>query len=265
MRTFLRMAVVLLHRRVVDRHAGIIDGLVHDPERVRLRRPLKVVDGGRPIALTGGIDLVDRDDLALFWLGDHFLVVKAPPGGRVAAEGLAGKLRVGAGPRLHVHDAHFKDVAGLRPAHVDRAGANVHAETFARATAQELAVDRASAAAVHTLLVLDPQEDAFGARIALDHAVGIVVGVVRERLDGDVVAGVDLEARLEDLAEVSPMDGLGGCRKVMVGGTAAAGDCHRCDKAVSPPVSAAAPLVAAKAPRRKLRRSASSSCISCWR
>ena len=38
------------------------------------------------------------------------------------------------------------------------------------------------------LLVLGPEEHAFGARVALDHALGVVVGVMGERLDGDVVA-----------------------------------------------------------------------------
>jgi hypothetical protein len=79
-------AVVLLDRAVVDRDARIVDGLVHHSERVGLRRPLKIVDGLRPIALPGGIDLVDGDDLALLGLGDQLLVMEAPPRGGVAAE-----------------------------------------------------------------------------------------------------------------------------------------------------------------------------------
>ena len=61
------------------------------------------------------------------------------------------------------------------------------------AAAQQLAVDRSGAAPVDALLVLGPQEHAFRARIALDHALGVVVGVMGERLDGDEVAGVDLD------------------------------------------------------------------------
>src|SRR6476619_4906847 len=37
-------AVVLLDGAVVDRDPRIVDGLVHHAERIRLRRPLKIVD-----------------------------------------------------------------------------------------------------------------------------------------------------------------------------------------------------------------------------
>ena len=209
--------MVLLHRLVVDRHAGIVDRLVDHAERVGLRRPAEIVDRLGPVALPGSVDLVDRADLARLWLGDELLVVEPPPGRRIAAERLAGIGRVGAWPRLHVDDAHFEDIAGLGAADIDRAGADVHAETLAGAAAEQLAVDRAGAAAVDALLLLGPEKHAFGAGIALDHALGVVIGVMGERLDGDVVAGIDLEPRLEQLAEIAPMHGVGGRREIVIG------------------------------------------------
>ena len=260
--------MVLLDGLVVDRHAGIVDRLVHDAERIGLRRPAEIVDRLGPVALPGGVDLVDGADLARLRLGDQLLVVEAPPGRRVAAERLAGIGRVGARPRLHVDDAHFEDVAGLGAADVDRAGADVHAEALAGAAAEQLAVDRAGAAAVDALLVLGPQEHAFGAGIALDHALGIVIGMMGQRLDGDVVAGIDLELRLEQLAEIAPMHGVGGRRQVVIGRLAAAPRLRRGgrdQRAAARRPAAAAPPPATNALLRKLRRSASRSSSSFWR
>ena len=64
----------------------------------------------------------------------------------------------------------------------------MHAKAFAGAAAQQLAVDWSRAATIDALLVLSPQEHALGTGIALDHALGVIVGVVGERFDGDVVA-----------------------------------------------------------------------------
>ena len=61
---------------------------------------------------------------------------------------------------------------------------------------------------IHALPVLGPKVDALGAGIALDHALGVVVGVVGQRLDRDVVAGVDLDGGLQELAEIAPMHGV---------------------------------------------------------
>src|SRR5258708_3978905 len=115
-------------------------------------------------------------------IGGKFLVVEAPPCRGVAAERLAGIGRIGARPRLHVDDADFENVARLGAADIDRPGADMYAETFAGTSAEQLAVDRAGAAAVDALLLLGPQEHTFGARIALDHALGIAVGVVGKGL-----------------------------------------------------------------------------------
>src|SRR5262249_48060439 len=43
--------------------------------------------------------------------GEQIVIVEAPPGRRVAAERLAGVSGVGAGPRLHVDDTDFENVA----------------------------------------------------------------------------------------------------------------------------------------------------------
>ena len=208
--------MVLLDGAVVDRDTWIVDGLVHHAERIRLRRPLKIVDRLCPVALSGRIDLVDGDDLARLRLGHQLLVVEAPPRRRVAAECLSGMGGVRARARLHVHDPQFDHVAGLGVAHVDRTGADVHAESLAGAAPQQLAVDRTGAAPVHALLVLGPEVDALGAGIALDHALGVVVGVMGQRLDRHVVAGIDLDDGFEQLAEIAPMDGVGGGRHVMM-------------------------------------------------
>ncbi len=209
--------MVLLHGLVVDRHAGIVDRLVDHAERVGLRRPAEIVDRLGPVALSGGVDLVDGADLARLRLGDELLVVESPPRRRVAAERLAGIGRIGARPRLHVHDANFENVAGLGAADQYRAGADVHAEALAGTAAEQLAIDRAGAAAVDALLVPGPEKHAFGAGIALHHALGIVIGVMGQRFDGDVVAGINLEPRLEELAEIAPMHGVGGGRKIVIG------------------------------------------------
>src|SRR3977135_334169 len=60
---------------MIPRHAGIIDGLVNDAERIGLRRPAEIVDRLRPVALPAGVDLVDGDDLARLRLGCEIVVV----------------------------------------------------------------------------------------------------------------------------------------------------------------------------------------------
>src|SRR5690348_9143204 len=154
----LEHAVILFDQAVVDMHAGIVDDLVHDAERVSLRHPAEIVDGLRPVALAAGVDLVDGDDLARLRLGQQIVVVIAPPRGGVAAEALAGILRVGAGPRLHVDDADFDDVAGLGATEVDRAGADMDTESFAGAAAVDRSIHRTGATAIDVLLVLRPIE-----------------------------------------------------------------------------------------------------------
>jgi hypothetical protein len=64
---------------------------VGDAEGIDLRRLAAIVHRLRPILLTAGIDLVNRNDFAWFLArsADHCLVLETPPGGRVAAKGFA--------------------------------------------------------------------------------------------------------------------------------------------------------------------------------
>ena len=193
---------------MIDRHAGIIDDLVDHAERVRLRHPAEIVDRPRPAGRAGSVDLVDRDHLARLRLLEQVLVMKAPPGGGVAAEALAGVLRIGARPRRDVEDAHLEHVAGLGAAHRDRAGADVHAQALPGAAAEQRGVHRTGAAPVDVLPAAVPVVHALRARIALDHARRVVIGVMGERLDGHEVAGFDLDHRRQRFAEVAPVHRL---------------------------------------------------------
>jgi hypothetical protein len=75
---------------------------VDNPKGVGLRRPAEIVDRLRPIALPGGVEFVNRYDLARLRLGEEVVLLVTPPRGGVAAESLPGIGRIGAGPRLHV-------------------------------------------------------------------------------------------------------------------------------------------------------------------
>ena len=208
---------------MIDRNAGVINRLVHHAERIGLRRPLEIVDGAGPIALSAGVDFIDRDDFAWLRLGQEFLVVETPPRRGVAAERLAGVFWVGRRPRLNIYDAYFKNVAWLGAAHIDRAGADMHAQALASAAAKELAVDRAGASAIDAFFLLGPEIDAFGTRVAFDHAFGIVIGMMRQCLDRHVVARIHLDLRLEQLAEITPVHRLCSGREIVVAGLALPG------------------------------------------
>ncbi len=90
------------------------------------------------------------------------------------------------------------------------------AETLAGAAAKEGRLHGAGAAPVHPLAVLVPKEDASGPRVIFDHALGIVVGVMGQYLDGRIIAGIDLDHGLERLAEIPPVDRFVGGGHVMV-------------------------------------------------
>ena len=176
--------------------------------------PAEVVDRARPAGRAGRVDFVDGDDLARLGLLEQVLVMEAPPGRGVAAEALAGVLRIGARPRRDVENPHLEHVAGLGAAHGDRAGQDVHAQALAGAAAEQRGVHRTGAASVDVLLAAVPVVDALRTRIALDHAGSIVVGVMREGLDRDEVARVDLDHRREGFAEVAPVHRLVRCGDV---------------------------------------------------
>jgi hypothetical protein len=93
----------------------------------------------------------------------------------------------------------------------------MHAEAFAGAATQQLAVDRPGAAAVDAFFVLGPKVDALDARVAFDHALGVVAGVMGDRFDCDVVAGIDFKLRLQQFAEIAPVHRVGVRGQIMIG------------------------------------------------
>ena len=190
---------------VIDAHAGIIDGRMHDAVRIGLRRPDVVVDrlGER---LARGVELEDRDDLARLRLLDQIVIVKAPIRRDVGAETAAGMTGAAARPRPHVENAHLQHVAGLGVLDRDRAGQQMHADAFAGA-ADERPFGRAGAAARDRLVLARPVEHALRAGIACDHPLVIVVGVVGQRFDGGAVARAQRQRRRDLLAEIAPVNG----------------------------------------------------------
>src|ERR1700738_4233975 len=67
--------VGLLDSGMVDRHAGVVDGLVQHAGRISLRSPSEIVHRLRPVALAGGVYLVDGDYLARLGFGVQLFVV----------------------------------------------------------------------------------------------------------------------------------------------------------------------------------------------
>ena len=185
-----------LHRGRRDGNAGIVVGGVHDAERVGLRLPaIGIKRAG--VRLVGIVeDLVDRHDLARLRTAEKLVVVIAPPGRDRGAEHAAGMVRIAARARHDVEDAHLQHVAGLGVLHRDRPRADVHAKSFAGAAAEHAGIHRTRAATIDVLPVPCPAEHAFSAGIARDHQLGLVGGVLRQRLDGDGVARGDLDLRL---------------------------------------------------------------------
>lgn len=74
---------------------------------------------------------------------------------------------------------------------------------------------------MHTLPGLVPVIDAFYSRITFDHALVVVVSVMRHRLKSDDVPRCDFDQRREALAEVAPVHGLGRRGDVIVADSAA--------------------------------------------
>src|SRR5260370_7484486 len=87
---------------MVDAHPRVVDCGMQNAERIALRRPTEVVGRARAMAaMVLAVDLVNRHDLARLGLTQELLVMKAPPGARVAAELAAADL--GARPRTPPH------------------------------------------------------------------------------------------------------------------------------------------------------------------
>jgi hypothetical protein len=197
----------LAHQGVVDLHARVVDHRMHHAIGIGLRRPHVVVDRLR-IGLAGGVELEDGDHLARLGLFDQVAVMEAPVRCRVRAEAATGKAMVAARARLHIEDAHLQHIARLGAFHHHRPGQQVHAHALAFALL-EGPRDRPCAAPRNGLVFARPGEDRLGPRVALHHALMVVVGVVGERLDGGAVARLHREGRRHRLAEVAPMNGLG--------------------------------------------------------
>jgi hypothetical protein len=75
--------VVLLDSTVVNRDPRVVDGLVRHAERISLRRPSQVINRLGRVSLSTGVDHIDSDHFARLRLGDQFLLVETPPGGRI--------------------------------------------------------------------------------------------------------------------------------------------------------------------------------------
>jgi len=92
----------------------------------------------------------------------------------------------------------------------------VHPKTFAGAAAVHRRIHRPGAAPVDVLCIARPVKHAFGPGVALDHAFGIVGGMLRQRLDRDGLAGIDLDLRRHRPGKISPMHARGFHREVMM-------------------------------------------------
>ena len=185
--------LALPHGRIVHRHPGVVDRRVNDAVGVRLGGPDVIVDRASE-GFARRVEFEDRDDLAGLRLLDEVVVVE-PPGRRdIGAEAAASMAGMAARTRPHVEDAHFQDIAGLGILDRHRAGQQVDPDPFARAF-KERSLGRPGASALDGLMLPRPGKDAFGPGIARDHAVPIVAGVMRQRLDRGAVAGLHGQGR----------------------------------------------------------------------
>ena len=75
--------------------------------------------------------------------------------------------------------------------------------------AQAAAIARTSATAHDAFLVLGPKIHALRPRVALNHPLGIITGLVGKRFDRDQITGIYLDLRFQHLAEIPPVHGLG--------------------------------------------------------
>jgi hypothetical protein len=123
--------------------------------------------------------------------------------------------RIAAGPGPDVDDFNFDHIAGLRPAHVDGAGADMHPEPFARAAPEHRGVHRSGSAPVDVLAFTRPAEDAFGTGIPRHHPIPVVAGMLGERLDRDGCPRLDPQHRRQRATDIAPVYRVGGRRQVM--------------------------------------------------
>ncbi len=216
--------MLFFNKGMVDRHAGIVDDPVHHAKRTGLRHPAVIIDRARPVAAARRIDLVDRDDLARFRLGQEIVVVEAPPCRRIAAKSPAFELRIATGTGPYVDDPHLEYVARRRAMHGNGAGADMNAEPFAGAASMDRCIHRPGAAPVDILDLLGPEKHALRPRISFDHAGIIVVCMVGQRFDGDEISRLDREDGFQRLAEIAPMHRRrGGRDDIVIGAPGPAG------------------------------------------
>ena len=112
---------------------------------------------------------------------------------------------VAARPRPNIQDPHFQDIAGLGVLDRHGPGQEMHADAFAGA-ADERTFGRPGATARDRLMLLGPAEHALGAGIARDHPLMVVIGVVRQGLDGGAIARLQRQGRFCHFAEIAPLD-----------------------------------------------------------
>ncbi len=117
---------------------------------------------------------------------------------------------------MQVEDADFENIPRLGAADVDGASQDMDPEALSRAAAMNGGIHGPGAAAVDSLVAGCPGEYAFRARVALDHAFGVVVGMMGEGLQRHEIAGIHIETRLEVLAEVAPVNRVGIRREQVV-------------------------------------------------
>jgi len=196
--------LALANGGVIDPHAGIIDHRMHDAVGIGLRRPDVIVDGLRK-RLARRIELENGDDLARLRLLDQIVIVKAPIGGNVRAEAFAGVAGVAGRAWSDVEDMDLQHVAGLSALDRYRPGQQMHADALAGAANER--PFRGAGAAAHDRLVLPcPVKHALRAGISGDHALVIVVGVMRQCFDGGAVARAQRQRRRDLLAEIAPVN-----------------------------------------------------------
>ncbi len=122
---------------------------------------------------------------------------------------------IAARTRPDVEDANFQDIAGLGVLDCNRTGQQMDANAFAGA-AYKRTFGRPRAAADDSLMFPGPMKHAFGAGIARDHPLVVVVGVMGQRFDGGAVAGLQGQGRRDLFAEITPLDVLGSNGKEMM-------------------------------------------------
>lgn len=92
----------------------------------------------------------------------------------------------------------------------------MNAQPLSGTPAEQRWLHRSGPAAIDAFSLFVPVINALRPRIALDHAVPVIRRMVGQRFESDEISRVHLDDRLEQLAEVTPMDGIGGDGDVMV-------------------------------------------------